>query len=304
MNDLKTLGVFLGSTYYGVIEDYPFEDVKKRGPDALRKAVAYRYERRIQVGDEVLTESLMLPYRGIIDSSKKRWELPIGIWMKKINHSTYREIIVRPQTEQEAKDYATGKEEDIIIAILENEYSPNQFADNQLNMADIGTDIYLPPIHPDDDPLNMILKLGIRLKCASFAPYGKRLEALAVDRNGSGEKANIRNNVKRALFANRALSPSKFCQYGDNWQFDAAFILKDHPGAMHPMHLPEGKMLVIYPGGVPFEIQAENLINAADMISEAVIESAKETDLAAANKRDKKKSADAGGMEEPYEVSD
>ena len=83
--------------------------------------------------------------------------------------------------------------------------------------------------NPDDDPLNMILKLGIRLKCASFAPYGKRLEALAVDRNGSGEKANIRNNVKRALFANRALSPSKFCQYGDNWQFDAAFILKCQP---------------------------------------------------------------------------
>lgn len=288
--DLMTMGVFLGDTYYGVIEDYPFEDVKERGPDALRKAVAYRYERSIQVGDEVLTESLMLPYRGIITGEMKRWELPIGIWLKKLNHCTYREVIVRPQTVKEAQDYATGKEEDIIVAIMENEYSPDQFADNQLNMADIGTDIYLPPIHSDDDPLNMLLKLAIRQKGASFAPYGKRLEALAVDRNGSGEKANIRNNVKRALFTNRALSPSKFCQYSDNWQFDSAFIIRDHPGAMHPMHIPEGKMLVIFPGGVPFEIDGANLIDAADLIAEAVVESAKEIEAAEDAKKAKKAS--------------
>lgn len=298
MKDLMTMGVFLDGIYYGVVEDYPFEDVKQRGPDALRKAVAYRYERRIQVGDEVLTESLMLPYRGIITSEMKRWELPIGVWLKKLNHCTYREVIVRPQTAKEAQEYATGKEEDIVAAIIENMYSPDQFADNQLNMADIGTDIYLPPIHSDDDPLNMLLKIAIRLKAASFAPYGKRLEALAVDRNGSGEKANIRNNVKRALFSNKALSPSKFCQYSDNWQFDSAFIIRDHPGAMHPMHIPEGKALVIYPGGVPFEINNEDLIDAADLIAEAVIESAKEIEAAEDVKKAKKGKGNASDSEE------
>ena len=294
MKDLKTMGVFLDGIYYGVIEDYPFESVKEKGPDALRKAVAYRYERAIQVGDDLLTESLMLPYRGIITSGMKRWELPIGIWMKKINHCTYREVIVRPRTEREAQEYATGKEEDVIVAIMENMYNPDQFADNQLNMADIGTDIYLPPIHSDDDPLNMLLKLGIRLKGASFAPYGKRLEALAVDRNGTGEKANIRNNVKRALFTNRALSPSKFCQYGDNWQFESVIIIKDRPGAMHPMHIPEGKMLAIYPGGIPFEVNNEDIINAADMIAEAVTESAKEIEAADEEKKRKKKVKETG----------
>ncbi|MCM1230153.1 MAG: hypothetical protein NC489_08470 [Ruminococcus flavefaciens] len=296
MKGLTTMGVFLGDVYYGVIEDYPFDDVKKRGPDALKKAVAYRYERRIQVGDEILLESLMLPYRGLVPSGKKRWELSIGIWLKKVNHSTYREVIIRPQTEKEAQDYATGKEEDVIVAILENEYAPTQFADAQLNPADIGTDVYLPPIHAEDDPLNMLLKLGIRLKGASFAPYGKRLEALAVDRNGSGEKANIRNNVRRALFVNFALSPTKFCQYSDNWQFEPAFILKDRSDAMHPMHLPEGKMLVVYPGGIPFDIDQKNLINAADLIAEAVTESSKEIEAAEAHKK-KKNTEDKNDVE-------
>lgn len=288
-NDLMTMGVYLGETYYGVIEDYPFEAVKEKGPAALRKAVAYRYERKIQVGDEVLLESLMLPYRGIIEPGKNRWNLPVGIWLKKKNHSTYREVIVRPRTEEEAIQYSTGREEDIVVAIMEDEYIPDQFADNQLNLADIGTDIYMPPIHADDDALNMLLKLGIRLKGASFAPYGKRLEALAVDRNGSGEKANIRNNVRRALFVNKALSPSKFCQYGDNWQFVSAIILKDAPNAMHPMHIPKDKMLVIFPHGVPFEINNDDLINAGDMIAEAVIESAKEVEAAENDKKSKRK---------------
>ena len=88
--DLRTMGIYLGGIYYGVIEDYPFEDVKVRGPDALKKAIAYRYERAIKVGDEILLESLMLPYRGIITSEMKRQELPIGIWLKKVNSHKYR----------------------------------------------------------------------------------------------------------------------------------------------------------------------------------------------------------------------
>ena len=183
---------------------------------------------------------------------------------------------------------------------MENEYDPSQFADSQLNLADIGTDVYLPPIHAGDDPLNMLLKLGIRLKGASFAPYGKRLEALAVDRNGSGEKANIRNNVRRALNVNFALSPSKFCQYGDNWQFESAIILKDRPDAMHPMHIPEGKMLVIYPSGVPFDFSSEDLINSADMIATAIAESTKEIEAAEEAKKTKKKSAESDEEEASY----
>lgn len=299
--DLMTVGVYLGDTYYGVVEDYPFEAVKEKGPAALRKAVAYRYARDIQVGDEILSERLMLPYRGIITSEMKRWELPIGIWLKKIGSRGYREVIVRPQTEEEAQDYAFGKEEDIVIAILENEYDPSQFADGQLNLSDIGTDIYLPPIHAQDDPLNMLLKMGIRLKGASFAPYGKRLEAMAVDRNGTGEKANIRNNIRRGLNVNFSLSPNKFCQCSDTWQFESAFILKDRSDAMHPMHLPEGKMLVIYPSGIPFDISSEDLINATDMVAEAIGESIKETEAAEAAKKAKRKKSEQDPQDDEIE---
>ena len=119
--------------------------------------------------------------------------------------------------------------------------------------------------------MNMLMKLGIRLKCAPFEPYGARMRALAVDSRKKGiEGSNIVNNNKRGLRLNRAMSPSKFMQFCDIWQLDSAIIIKDSPNAMHRMNIPEDKMLVIYPGGIPFDICQDDLIDASDMIAEAV----------------------------------
>lgn len=273
--DMRTTGVYLDGTYFGVIEEYPWEAVEQKGPMALRKAVAYIYDTGFQVGGAVLESHFMFPYRGIIEGDLSINDLDIGIWFKKIRHDKYRKIIRYPKTPREKEEYRQGKEQDIVTAVLDNKYSIDQFADMQLNLSDAGTDVYLPPIHEDDDFLNTMMKMAIRLKCASFAPYGKRLEALAVDRSKGVEGANIRNNTKRALWLNFAMSPSKFGQYGDVWQVEPAIILKDMPGAMHPMHIPEGKMLVMYPNGIEFPINSEDLIDVSDLVAEAMVATVK-----------------------------
>lgn len=275
-NGLVCPGVHLDGTYYGVIKDYPFDKVAEKGPNALQKAVAYRYHREISIGGEIVRADYMLPFRKILDRHDPINGLKPGIYFRKMKHNEYKELIIRPRTPEEAEAYSPSQEKDIIFAMMTGEYLPNEFADNQLNLADIGTDVYLPPIHPDDDPLNMILKLAIRLKGAPFAPYGKRIEAQALNRKTKTEGANMRNNVRRAMWLNTSLSPNKMCQYADWWQFRTAIIIADCPDAMHPMRIPSGKMLVVFPNGAPFEINSEDLIDISDMISDAILSSSTE----------------------------
>ena len=129
---------------------------------------------------------------------------------------------------------------------------------------------FLPPIYPDDDPLNTIMKIAIRKKDAPFEPYGKRLEALAVDRTKGVEGINIRNNLRRALKTNHTMSPSKALQISDTWQFQIAIIVADAPGAMHPMFSDGKSALIIYPDGIPFDLKEMELINVDDLVTQGI----------------------------------
>lgn len=268
---LKTTMAYLDGVPFRV-EDYPWEAAEEKGPEAFRKGVAYRYIRSITVGSSTLDTKLLLPYRGVIKMDDfSLADANVGIWYRRLSRDRYRQIIVRPRSAKEKEEYALSKERDLVAATLNHEISTDQLLDTSYNQADIGTDVYIPPMHMDDDPMNMLMKLGIRLKCAPFEPYGARMRALAVDSRKKGiEGSNIVNNNKRGLRLNRAMSPSKFMQFCDIWQLDSAIIIKDSPNAMHRMNIPEDKMLVIYPGGIPFDICQDDLIDASDMIAEAV----------------------------------
>ncbi|MDE6041146.1 MAG: hypothetical protein K2F99_06160 [Muribaculaceae bacterium] len=169
MSELKATGIYLEGRYYGVVQDYPFTKVRERGPDALQKAVAYRYHREFLIGDQPVIQDYIFPYRGVIQKNESLLGKQPGIYFLRVKHDKYKEFLIRPRNVDEAIEYSPKKEADMVFAIISGDYVPNDFSDSQLNLADIGTDVYLPPIHVDDDPLNMILKLAIRLKGASFA---------------------------------------------------------------------------------------------------------------------------------------
>lgn len=274
-NKLTSKGVYLDNYYYGLIMDYPFDKVKEKGPDALQKAVAYRYHKEMTIMGHTVTADYLMPYRGILEKGQPLTGLKPGFYFTRIKHNQYKETIIRPRTPEEKEMYHPSQEKDMIYAMVSGEIDPDEFSDNQLNMADIGTDVYLPPIHVDDDSLNMLLKLAIRLKGASFAPYGKRLEAQVGDSNSTAG-ANKRNNVKRAMWLNNSLSPNKFCEYTDAWELEPAIVLRNRPGAMHPMRIPDGMMLGIFPHGTPFEINSDMIMNSSDMITDAILSSSTE----------------------------
>jgi len=272
---LKSRMAYLNGTPYR-IEDYPWDTVEQLGPEAFRKGVAYHYQKQTQIGETVLITDWLLPYRGEAGEDFCHRTAKIGIWFRHLSKDRFREILVLPRTKKEAEEYAPGNEKDIIAATLNHEFSVDQFTDSALLQTDIGTGIYAPPMHIDDDPLNMLIKTGIRLKKAPFEPYAFRLRSLAVDKKKGVEGANIVNNTRRGFRLNKALSPTKALQFSDVWQMEPAFILRDVPGAMHPMDIPKGKMLVIYPDGIPFKIEQENLVDISDIVSDAIAATARE----------------------------
>lgn len=246
----------------------------------LKKGVAYRFVRKIDMGGEILVYRKLLPYRGIV--SDKHFnpfdrEIKVGLYYVRVKQDQYAFRVVRPRSKRENIEYSAKKEVDLVSATLNHEISPDMFFDNKLSQSDIGVDVYHPPVREEDDPLNMLMKLAIRLKDAPFEPYAARMKSLAVDKKSNAvEGSNIINNNRRGLRTNRAMSPSKYMQYCDIWQFDTAFIIRDIPGAMHSMGLPEGKMLVLYPGGIPFEINNDDLIDASDLIAQAIADTTEE----------------------------
>lgn len=110
----------------------------------------------------------------------------------------------------------------------------------------------------------------IRLKNAPFEPYGKVLEG-SVGNSKSSEGTNIRNNTRRMLYVNNALSGSKYALCADVWQLDTAIIVKDSPDAIYPM-FENGEMLILYPNGYKFKIDPSKLVDAEDMIEAAINE--------------------------------
>lgn len=248
---------------YFRVEDYPWKEAEKNGPFALKKGVAYRYETDFSKGR-------LFPYRGITREDFKYSTAKVGIWFKQISHDEYKKVIIYPRTAKQSAEYKVDQAKDIIAAVLQNEFLPDQFADNDYEAADSGATVYMPPIHTDDDSLNMLMKTAIRSKAAPFEPYGRRLQAMAVDKRPGTERSNAKNNAKRGIMRNRAMSMGKFAQYSDAWQLESAIIIRDLPHAMHPMHIQKGKALVIYPGGLPFKINQEDLIDVSDMVAEAI----------------------------------
>lgn len=265
---LRLQSVMIDGVYYRV-EDYPHRKDVDIGPYTLKKGIAYRYVTDITKG--------LFPYRGIMDEHFSWKKSPVGLYLRKRRHDRHEVVVVRPRTAKEAAEHKLGREIDTVAAVLGNQYRPDQFMDNSLTSSDVGTEVYLPQIRAGDDFLNKMIKLFIRKKEAPLEPYGRRMEAMAVDKSrGSVERSNSRNNYIRAIRTNSSCSPGMFEKFLYFWEGECALILRDKPGAMHPMGIPEGKMLVLFPDGVPFEINQEDLLNASPMISEAVAASTEE----------------------------
>ena len=259
---LNAVVALIEGKYYRV-QDFPYDEVSQKGPRVLRKGVAYRIETDMTRG--------LFPYRGNIRKKEgfDPYQRQVGIYMRDLGNNRYVMKIVRPHNYREAEEYSLDKARDIVAATIDHEYLPDQFMDVKVRLGANG-ESFLPPIYPDDDPLNTIMKVAIRKKDAPFEPYGKRLEALAVDRTKGVEGINIRNNLRRALKTNRTMSPSKALQISDTWQFQIAIIVADAPGAMHPMFSDGKSALIIYPDGIPFDLKEMELINVDDLVTQGI----------------------------------
>ena len=270
---LKTPGLMVNGKFYRVM-DFPRERVEKEGPGCLVRAVAYRIKTQLTDG--------LFPYRGIIDSlplTAKNSD--VGIYFHKKKNGKYAMLVRYPMNKRERELYSAKNEMDVAVAFLNRTLSIDQLTNIAASVGMEGK-AFRPPISMEDDMLNKIMKLGIRLKNAPFEPYGKMLEQ-SVGNTKTAEGTNIRNNTRRMLYSNHAMSSSKFALCADTWQMDAAVILKDAPGAMNPM-LPDGKMLILYPNGYKFEIDPKKLVDAEEMVEAAIMESAVDEDLAALEK--------------------
>lgn len=259
---LNAVVALIEGKYYRV-QDFPYDEVSQKGPRVLRKGVAYRIETDMTRG--------LFPYRGTLGKKEgfDPYQRQVGIYMRDLGNNRYVMKLVRPHNYREAEEYSLDKARDIVAATIDHEYLPDQFMDVKVRLGANG-ESFLPPIYPDDDPLNTIMKVAIRKKDAPFEPYGKRLEALAVDRTKGVEGINIRNNLRRALKTNHTMSPSKALQISDTWQFQIAIVVADAPGAMHPMFMDGKSALIIYPDGIPFDLKEMELINVDDLVTQGI----------------------------------
>lgn len=254
-------GVIIESRHY-MVYDFDRERAEKEGPKYLLKGRAYR----------VITDmtNALLPYRGEIrkGESWSAYDQP-GIYIRwSKNEEIWKIHIAYPRGKKQRDEYAIGRERDVYAAVLNNEFVPDQFRDIKVDQT--RGDAFMPPLRPEDDPLNKAMKIAIRKKQAPFEFHGKRLEALAVGTK-SIEGINIRNNAKRGILNNTAMSASKFILYANTWQLQAAIILRDDPNSKYPM-FENGEMYVIFPNSEPFEINDENLIDVKDDVAAAITE--------------------------------
>lgn len=262
LNNLTTCGIIIDGRYYNVL-DFPYDKVKEEGPDVLRKATAYRISTDMTKG--------VFPYRGIIKKND-HWSwytADIGIYMKELGEDRYQMRIAYPRTKKDKEQYSETKVKDIVVAAInDKDQLSEDFYNRDLSVDEIG-EAFMPPIHPDDDPMNMMLKCAIRLKEAPFDAYSKRINAMVVDKHSSTEGSNTRNNIKRAFRANRTVSPTKMMQYADIWQLDIAVIIKDRDGAIFPMFDDPDSQLVMFPGN-EFVIDPSHFVDANKIINDAI----------------------------------
>ena len=261
--------VFIDNAMFTVLDLPDTVSIEEEGPDVFRLNNAYRINTDMTKG--------IFPYRGVIKKGTKwghRSGKP-GIYLKKDEYERWHIKLIYPENKQEAEQYKLSKEKDMVAAIIGNDIDPNEF--KELSVDASKGDSFIPPIKTNDDFLNKIIKMGIRLKDAPFAPYGKRLKALAINKSNGIEGTNMMNNIKRGILINHAMSPSRAIICADTWELDIAVIVRDRPGAANPM-FEDGSMMVIYPNSEPFEIAQDLLINTDDMIHEAIVDTKHEED--------------------------
>ena len=249
--------VFIDNAMFTVLDLPDTVSIEEEGPDVFRLNNAYRINTDMTKG--------IFPYRGVIKKGTKwghRSGKP-GIYLKKDEYERWHMKLIYPENKQEAEQYKLSKEKDMVAAIIGNDIDPNEF--KELSVDASKGDSFIPPIKTNDDFLNKIIKMGIRLKDAPFAPYGKRLKALAINKSNGIEGTNMMNNIKRGILINHAMSPSRAIICADTWELDVAVIVRDRPGAANPM-FEDGSMMVISPNSERFEIAQDLLINTNDMI--------------------------------------
>lgn len=257
-NRISTNGALMDHKFYRV-EDLP-EDY--HDPSKFKKGIAYRVKFALTQG--------LFPYRGMIDyEDVDVKEMKVGIYfIQKGNKNHF--YIRHPMTRKESETYSLETETDYTVAMVDQKIAPESLTSIA---ASIGKDgkVFRPQIHSEDDPLNMLIKLGIRLKDAPFEPFGKLLENYTTPGNTS-EGTNRRNNVRRALGTNRHMSVMKALLCSEIWGMDIAFVIKDTDGTIFPMR-EDGKPMVLYPNSEAFDLKdavdVSNLVQ--DAISETVI---------------------------------
>ena len=254
---------FIKGQFYNV-DVFDRQRAIEDGPEYLSKAHAYIIETDMFKG--------ILPYKGVI----RRGELwtpyaEPGIYVKQTkNEESWKIKIAYPRNKKNREDYMLSNIRDCFAALIGGQYNANQFVDiNVVEQAK--SEAFMPPIRIGDDPLNTIVKTAIRTKEAPFEYHGKRLEGLAVDHSKSIEGINIRNNAKRGILQNSAMSAGKAILYADTWELEMAIIVRDSPNSKYPMFV-DGEMLIIYPNSEPFEIKQEKLIDIAPMVRDAISE--------------------------------
>lgn len=259
---LSAPGLMINGKYYRVM-DFPRERVEQEGPSCLMKAVAYRIKTQLTDG--------LFPYRGIVEKGQSLTprNTEVGIYFRKKSNGSYAMIIRRPMNKKEKEAYSENSEMDVAVAFMNRTMSVDQLTNIS---ASVGMDgnAFRPPIRAEDDMLNKVMKMCIRLKNAPFEPYGKVLEN-TVSNSKTSEGTNIRNNTRRMLYVNNALSGAKYSLCADVWQLDTAIIVKDSPDAIYPM-FENGEMLILYPNGYKFKIDPDKLVDAEDMIEAAINE--------------------------------
>lgn len=263
---LKVTSAILGDHIYRIM-DFPREAAMEDGPNALSKGVAYRIETDMTRG--------LFPYRGIIDKGAKwnPYTAKVGIYLKKKPHGEpgYWIRIAYPKDKKEREMYSLDQAKDWKAAALDREHVTDQFLD--LHITETKGDAFMPPIRVGDDFLNTLVKLGMRLKGAPFDSYGRRLEAMAIDKSKRIEGVNIKNNSKRALYNNESMSPTKGLTYCDAGEMEIGIILRDRPDSTYPMFPGEPERgLLMFPSGMSFVIDPDKLVEVTDLVNEAISE--------------------------------
>lgn len=262
---LKVTSAILGDRMYRIM-DFPREAALEFGPNALSKGVAYRIVTEMTSG--------LFPYRGLINKGTKwsPYTAPVGVYLKPRPTGGYWIRISYPHNKKERAMYALDQAKDWKVAALDREHPTEQFID--LHVTETTGDAFMPPIRYGDDYLNKAIKLAFRLKGAPFEAYGQRLEAMTVDRSRRTGGVNNKNNSKRGLLNNETMSPTKSVTYSDAGELELCLIVKDAPGSAYPMFPGEpDKALMVFPMGMPFKIVPEQLVEATDLVNEAIADS-------------------------------